>query len=339
MTTSKPSPPGGSPSPDPGSTWSAPGSPASPSPTPAAAKPKRTRGGSGRRLPDAFAHYDPGSCCWKTLQGSLAGEWARFSGTWPRSGTTRNGTAYRRPRWVPRTFAAGSSSSPTPTAPAWPTPTVSRSRNRTASRKAGSRHHDGITLLDAVRLWPTPTAADGERTSTSYPRGNPTLAGGELAGPQGEGTRQGPQRQRDRHAAGGRGPAVADAGGAGRQGPLAGIADGRPRAARCRDEPATRDAAEPGVGGGPDGLPAGVDRPTDPRRWPAPPGQPPQGWEPFRTIAGRQPGRTARLSRLGNAVVPQVGAVIGRWALATLHQHDQHDAAAGGMKAPGRWPA
>ena len=54
---------------------------------------------------------------------------------------------------------------------------MSRARNRTARRKAGSRHHDGLTLLDAVRLWPTPTAADAERASDRYPRGNPTLAG------------------------------------------------------------------------------------------------------------------------------------------------------------------
>jgi hypothetical protein len=42
------------------------------------------------------------------------------------------------------------------------------------------------------------------------------------------------------------------------------------------------------------------------------------------------------LSRLGNAVVPQVAELAGRWALATLHQLDPP---AGGTDAPGRWLA
>jgi hypothetical protein len=47
----------------------------------------------------------------------------------------------------------------------WPTPTVNDSRNganRTAMRKPGSKHHDGLTLVDAVRLlpWATPSASD-----------------------------------------------------------------------------------------------------------------------------------------------------------------------------------
>jgi len=76
---------------------------------------------------------------------------------------------------------------------------VSRSRNRTAERKAGSGHHDGLTLLDAVRLWPTPTAADGDRTSTGYPRGNPTLAGAvRWPTPKGSAAHQGRPRPQDR---------------------------------------------------------------------------------------------------------------------------------------------
>jgi hypothetical protein len=46
----------------------------------------------------------------------------------------------------------------------WPTPTVNDSRNganRTAQRSnPNSKHHDGLTLVDAVRLWPTPRASD-----------------------------------------------------------------------------------------------------------------------------------------------------------------------------------
>lgn len=56
----------------------------------------------------------------------------------------------------------------------WPTPTENDSRggrNRTAQRtNPDSAHHDGLTLVDAVRPWPTPRACDGEKG------GNPRLA-------------------------------------------------------------------------------------------------------------------------------------------------------------------
>lgn len=44
----------------------------------------------------------------------------------------------------------------------WPTATAkdaANARNRTANRTPGSnRHHDGVTLCDAIRMWPTPAA-------------------------------------------------------------------------------------------------------------------------------------------------------------------------------------
>jgi len=65
-------------------------------------------------------------------------------------------------------------------------------------------------------------------------------------------------------------------------------------------------AAQPGVGGGGHGLPAGLDG-----RWPAGPGEAQQDWEPPRT-ARDVANRPARLRALGNAVVPQVAEVVGR---------------------------
>jgi DNA (cytosine-5)-methyltransferase 1 len=65
--------------------------------------------------------------------------------------------------------------------------------------------------------------------------------------------------------------------------------------------------AEPGMGGGADGLPERVD--MGGHRWPAPPG-PPHDWEPPRTVPGRTvPHRGKRMKALGNAVVPQQGAL------------------------------
>lgn len=62
-------------------------------------------------------------------------------------------------------------------------------------------------------------------------------------------------------------------------------------------------ALEPRVGGSVAGLPAGLDG-----RWPAPPGAPQHEWEPPRT-SRECPQRAARLTALGNAVVPAVAAL------------------------------
>jgi hypothetical protein len=60
-----------------------------------------------------------------------------------------------------------------------PTPLSSRPGTTANFRPDGTPYGYGYgpTLLDAVRMLPTPTAADGERTSKTMPRGNPTLAG------------------------------------------------------------------------------------------------------------------------------------------------------------------
>src|SRR5215472_14947160 len=69
-----------------------------------------TSDGSGPSSLDCFAFYDPDSRCWRTSQGSLLEEaWPKFSETWPRSGSMRNGTAYRRQPSVPRLSAIASS--------------------------------------------------------------------------------------------------------------------------------------------------------------------------------------------------------------------------------------
>jgi hypothetical protein len=68
----------------------------------------------------------------------------------------------------------------------WPTPAVTDSTataNQTAGRSdPDSKHHDGVTLTDAIRQWPTPQTADGERGSQTPMRGdgNPTMRGAAL---------------------------------------------------------------------------------------------------------------------------------------------------------------
>ena len=53
---------------------------------------------------------------WVTAQQSLLPEWETFSGTWPVSGMTRNGVAYRLPTSAPPTSANASGSLPAPSA-------------------------------------------------------------------------------------------------------------------------------------------------------------------------------------------------------------------------------
>lgn len=65
---------------------------------------------------------------------------------------------------------------------AWPTPVVTDSlgaRNRTSGRTdPNSKHHDGVTLNDAIQMWSTPRASDCEggpdlvRRDTGAPQSN-----------------------------------------------------------------------------------------------------------------------------------------------------------------------
>jgi hypothetical protein len=70
----------------------------------------------GRSSPESFAEYDPDTSSWRTSQDSLFEESTPFSQTWPMSGMTRNGTAYRqRPSALP-TYEHESFFWPTPVA-------------------------------------------------------------------------------------------------------------------------------------------------------------------------------------------------------------------------------
>ena len=73
-------------------------------------------GGCGRSSGEPFAVYDPDSSSWRTCRVSLVGEWETFLETYPPSGMTQSGKAYRRQPLAPRTSGTGSSLWPTPQA-------------------------------------------------------------------------------------------------------------------------------------------------------------------------------------------------------------------------------
>lgn len=73
----------------------------------------------GASSPDLLAKFDRESSSWKTSQLCLVGGLAEFSETWPQSGTTRNGIAYRLPPLALRTNESESGLWPTPRASEW----------------------------------------------------------------------------------------------------------------------------------------------------------------------------------------------------------------------------
>ena len=91
---------------------------------------------------------------WVTPQQSMFADlgWEPYSETWPRSGMTRNGSAYRRPPLVRRIDAIECS--------LWPTPRSSMQVEIINGRAMRNGKDYGLSLPAAVKLWPTPSARD-----------------------------------------------------------------------------------------------------------------------------------------------------------------------------------
>ena len=96
------------------------------SPARTSASPTSTQLGSPANDPDygrsnvvLLANYDHESRLWRTSQRCLVEGLALFSETWPRSGMTRNGTAFQLTSLVPLTKGTERGLLPTPTAREW----------------------------------------------------------------------------------------------------------------------------------------------------------------------------------------------------------------------------
>jgi hypothetical protein len=110
----------------------------------------------------------------------------------PRSGMTRNGTLYLRPRSAPRISGSASSLWPTPnTSDGMGSRTSSDQAILTGKRPSGAKVQ--VSLRDAIRrrelqktkhgLWTTPTADDTGHRKDRYAQGGTALstqAGGQL---------------------------------------------------------------------------------------------------------------------------------------------------------------
>ena len=166
------------------STSSAAGSPASQFRQRVNGKLKPIRDGSGQNSHVSSVYYDPVTSLWKTFPDSSLRGWDSSSLTFPRSGMMRNGVVSRQPPSEPHISEIESSSLLTPTARdhsqdvTWPTPRASDIQNLHNSPEVVAKRvaQGRATVAEAV-MFPTPAAADSERASETYMRGNPTLLG------------------------------------------------------------------------------------------------------------------------------------------------------------------
>jgi hypothetical protein len=163
------------------------------------ALPEHVRDSTGTSF-EPFAWYDQDSRCWRTFQRCLVEGWTRFSGTWPRSGMTRNGIAFQRVPLVPLTEETASGLLPTPEASNTkavalrsagrsprnflapiPTPTakdttltqdldqIQARRERQKAKKINGNGF-GMQLGEYARRWPTPVARDYKGQGMSVAR-------------------------------------------------------------------------------------------------------------------------------------------------------------------------
>jgi hypothetical protein len=134
---------------------------------------------SGPNTPVLLANFDPASYSWRTSQRSLLEGWTVFSETWPRSGMMRSGIAFLLLPLVPLTVGTDSGSWPTPTASGFEVADIDALLERRARMKAkhGNGNGFGLTLNQAVKVWPTPKARDWKdgRSAGHFNRSSPDL--------------------------------------------------------------------------------------------------------------------------------------------------------------------
>lgn len=163
---------------------------------------------SGRIPSESYLRFDPLMCSWRTPGFNFGIEASQHMLT-PSlltlhpSGMTRSGRMYQLAPLVPHTSVGDGGVLPTPkdapddggppnlkmntkrwggvnslgqmaTKGLWPTP---KARDAENGESPAEEHRNSPDLAWIARKFPTPTAADSDRTSLTYPSGNPTLRG------------------------------------------------------------------------------------------------------------------------------------------------------------------
>jgi hypothetical protein len=115
----------------------------------------------GQSAPVYLGTFDPDMPSLKTSQTCLleTGEigLSEFYGTFPRSGTMRNGTVYQLPRLAPTITEIGSGLWPTPTGMTGGEGIAPSHKDGTHGWSLGAAAKDSLTQKP-IRIWPTPTA-------------------------------------------------------------------------------------------------------------------------------------------------------------------------------------
>lgn len=120
---------------------------------------------SGETSPKPFAYFDRGSSSWRTSPPSPDEDSTEYSGTWPRSGTTRDGCAFELPKLEQPTIATDGSALPS----LLPTPLARDWKAGTGNRHGKmSRPLSEVALLLPAEplpmaMLPTPRASDGPK--------------------------------------------------------------------------------------------------------------------------------------------------------------------------------
>lgn len=116
----------------------------------------------GSRWHGSFARYDRDTSSWKTAQCSLVEDLERFSETWPRWGSMRNGVSYQRQ--TPERYISENESG------LWATPTTmdklppksadALHREATIARPGRSKPANLRDQVSNMHRWPTPQVSD-----------------------------------------------------------------------------------------------------------------------------------------------------------------------------------
>lgn len=257
---------------------------------------------SGQRCSELSRKFGPLGCLEKMLLESSTWRSTRCWLTWKVKATKQGRLYFQLAVSTPRTgvteYASWAGSEERPIY-FIPTPTT---QNRPVSEAAKKKYKSSPSLEDYIRLWPTPTAQMGKGPSFSKTRqGGPNLQTATAMYPPPPHNRGRPLRW-DRELQ----PAESPGGGRGD------FAGGTPEHGGGE-----RGTAEPGLGGGHDGLPAWMDEVRA--------GWTDGTWEAgIPRIATGVPDRVPRLKSLGNAVVPAQFYPIFQ-AIADIERKSEHE--------------